>query len=59
MTHLASITLSKTNERVKDLAGQTIKFLPGLNFLVGENGIGKSSILNSIANRSEQSVNMY
>lgn len=54
--YLKSITLTDTNTRVKQLAGQTIKFLPGLNFLVGENGIGKSSILDSLANKSWKCV---
>lgn len=52
--HLESITISKTSDRVKLLAGQTIKFLPGLNFLVGENGIGKSSILRTLSDSSSK-----
>lgn len=46
MAHLAKILIRKdATDRLKKLAGQTIEFLPGLNMLVGENGIGKSGIL--------------
>jgi predicted ATPase len=47
--YLENIQLAKVNVRVPHLAGQTIHFLPGLNFIVGENGIGKSSILKALS----------
>lgn len=37
-------------DRFKKLKGKTIELLPGLNLLVGSNGIGKSSIIDSIVN---------
>lgn len=49
MDYITDIKISRTPEdRLKKLAGKTIKFLPGLNFLVGDNGIGKSSIIREI-----------
>jgi predicted ATP-dependent endonuclease of OLD family len=42
--HLKSITIPDNTDRFSKLKGQKIEFQPGLNFIVGENGIGKSSI---------------
>jgi predicted ATPase len=49
MEYLTNIQISKNpTDRLKKLAGKTIEFLPGLNFIVGDNGIGKSGILSNI-----------
>lgn len=46
MGYLKSIIIdNKPEERLKKLAGLTIELNPGINFIVGENGIGKSSLL--------------
>jgi predicted ATPase len=51
--YIQSITIKKdTNERFKKLYGIGIDFVPGLNFIIGENGIGKSSILGSLSNNN-------
>lgn len=53
--YLSEIVISKDKMKahvfLDTLKGQTIKFEPGLNFLVGENGVGKSSILSTLCNR--------
>jgi predicted ATPase len=52
--YLSEIVISKDKTKARvfldTLKGQTIKFDPGLNFLVGENGVGKSSILSTLSN---------
>jgi predicted ATPase len=49
MSYISEIKISKkAQDRLKKLAGRAIKFLPGINFLIGENGIGKSSILSEL-----------
>jgi predicted ATPase len=45
---------TKTRIFLDTLKGQTIKFDPGLNFLVGENGVGKSSILVTLSGQKDE-----
>jgi len=47
--YLKSIEIPKVCKRLASLRGKIITFDKGLNFLVGENGIGKSTILDSIS----------
>lgn len=50
MNNLQKITVAKKpDDRLKKLAGRSIEFLPGLNFIVGENGIGKSGLLRDLS----------
>lgn len=42
-------------DRFRKLKGKTIELSPGLNFLIGNNGIGKSSIIDSIINYGRHS----
>lgn len=52
MEYLTDIKISKKEtDRLKKLAGKTIKFSPGINFLVGDNGIGKSGILYDLSDK--------
>src|SRR4030042_4554580 len=52
MDYLSKIKIDrKPSERLKKLAGKTIDLLPGINFLVGKNGIGKSSILHDLSDK--------
>lgn len=49
--YIKSIKIDEnSSDRFKKLKGKTIELYPGLNFLIGLNGIGKSSIINSIIN---------
>jgi predicted ATPase len=46
--YLKSIEISYCS-RVKSLEGKVIEFDPGLNFIVGENGAGKSTIIQGLS----------